>query len=219
MRRPPRLIRIALPLGLALSICVAAWGAGLPQSFGGLESRDYKIETDETNSNLNSGEFTMPHAVRFYRPGTDATASHAQGNYKRGTATLIGNVVVHDSGNAPEAGGEAAYGGSGPATLTCDRLEIDSKQKLYTAIGHVHFAQSGRTGSANRGVLDRSSGLLHLEGDVHLQDNASTLVASIVDYNLNTKDAQVRGGPAVMSQPANQPLQPIAPKPQPRKSP
>jgi lipopolysaccharide assembly outer membrane protein LptD (OstA) len=108
-----------------------------PQA-GGLESKDYRIETDETHWNFNNGDFTMPHHVKFYRPGTDAVSDKATGNSKRGTATLIGNVVVHDSGNAPEASTES-YHGNGPATLTCDRLEIDTKQKIYTATGHVHF--------------------------------------------------------------------------------
>jgi lipopolysaccharide assembly outer membrane protein LptD (OstA) len=190
-----------------------------------LATPDYRIETDETHWNFNSGDFTMPHRVRFFRPGTDAVGDKATGNSKQGTATLIGDVVVHDSGNATEAG-DAAYKGSGPATLTCDKLDIDSKQKLYTATGNVHFAQGTRSGTSERAVLNRATGTLRLEGNVHLSDNGSTLSASSVDYNLNTKDAEVRGGPAVMTQPANSPAAPpsaapprAVPSPKPRKKP
>src|ERR1700676_2886098 len=179
---------------VSLLVAVAASGAAaFAQDAGGLITRDYKIQTDLTNTNLNTGAFQMPHSVRFFRPGTDATANSASGNYKDGTATLVGNVVVHDSGNAPEAGGTGGYGGSGTATLTCDQLQVDSKQKVYTAIGHVHFSQGARTATAARGVLNRAAGTLHLEGDVHLMDAGSTLSASTVDYNLNTKDAEVHG--------------------------
>jgi lipopolysaccharide export system protein LptA len=214
MSRSSRFVRLVVSLGFALACGTAALGAAPPPdpNAGGLSTPDYRIETDETHWNFNSGDFTMPHRVRFYRPGTDATGAKANGNSKRGTATLIGDVVVHDSGNATEAG-DAAYKGSGPATLTCDQLDIDSKAKLYTATGHVHFSQGTRTGVADHAVLNRATGTLHLEGDVHLSDNGSTLSASSVDYNLNTKDAEVHGGPAVMTQPANQPPGAAPPKP------
>ena len=210
MIRPARLLFVA-------SLLVAAGASGaaaFAQDGAGLATHDYTIKTDLTNTNFNTGAFSMPHSVRFYRPGTDALADHASGNYKDGTATLYGNVVVHDSGNAPEAGGAAAYGGSGTATLTCDELQIDSKQKMYTAIGHVHFTQGARTATAARGVLNRATGTLHLEGDVHLIDAGSTLSATTVDYNLNTKDAEVHGGPAVLTKPEGPP-----PAPKPAKSP
>src|ERR1700735_4472270 len=74
-----------------------------PSPSSGMEMNGYQIETDQTNWNLNSGDFTMPHEVKVTRPGTDARGDHAKGNTKLGTATLIGSVVVHDNGNAPEA--------------------------------------------------------------------------------------------------------------------
>jgi lipopolysaccharide export system protein LptA len=212
-RRFP-LPRLVLSLALALACGTSALAAA-PQpnaGSGGLATPDYRIETDETHWNFNSGDFTMPHRVRFFRPGTDAVSDKASGNSKQGTATLMGSVVVHDSGNATEAGG-AAYSGSGPATLTCDKLEIDSKQKLYVATGNVHFSQGTRSGTSDRATLNRASGTLHLEGGVHLSDNGSTLTANSVDYNLNTKDAEVHGGPAVMTQPANKQASPAAPSP------
>lgn len=217
MTRSAPSLPAALALAVALTSGAIAHAASLPSTGGGLETRDYKIQTDTTKSNFNTGDFTMPHAVRFYRPGTDAIADHAVGNYKNGTATLLGNVVVHDSGNAPEVGSDAAYGGSGTATLTCDKLEIDSKQKVYTATGHVHFLQGQRTATAERGILNRGSAMLHLEGTVHLTDSGSTLTANTVDYNLTTKDAEVHGAPAVLTQPASQgPALAPAAKPAPR---
>ncbi|HZX67504.1 MAG TPA: hypothetical protein VFE70_01415, partial [Candidatus Elarobacter sp.] len=168
---------------------------------------DYRIETDSTNWNFNSGDFTMPHRVHFLRPGTDALGDRATGNSKRGTATLYGDVVVHDSGNANEAG-DAAYRGNGPATLTCDQLDLDTRAKLYVATGHVHFAQGTRTGTSDKAILNRATGKLHLEGDVKLTDNGSTLSAGDVDYDLNNKNAEVHGNPAVMTQPVNQQQQP-----------
>jgi lipopolysaccharide assembly outer membrane protein LptD (OstA) len=214
------MIRTARQLSVAtlLVAAVASGAAAFAQDSGGLVTRDYKIQTDLTNTNLNTGSFSMPHTVRFYRPGTDATANSASGNYKDGTATLVGNVVVHDTGNAPEAGASGGYGGSGTATLTCDQLQVDSKQKVYTATGHVHFTQGARTATAERGILNRATGTLHLEGDVHLTDSGSTLNATTVDYNLNTKDAEVHGGPAVLTKPDTGPQQP-PPAPKPRKSP
>ena len=207
-----RFLNLLLPLGLVLACGATASGAPPPRSAPGLQTAAYRIETDETNANFNTGDFTMPHRVRFYRPGTDAVGDRAQGNSKRGTVSLFGNVVVHDSGNASEAS-DAAYKGSGPATLTCDKLDVDSKARVYTATGHFHFAQGTRTGSADRAVLDRSAGTLHLEGVVHLSDNGSTISANIVDYNLNTKDVQTHGSPTIMTQPANQQQQQQPPAP------
>lgn len=216
------MIRLAL-LALALVLTAATGSSaraagptpGPDPAPGGLQTPDYRIQTDETHWNFNSGDFTMPHRVHFLRPGTDAVGDKANGNSKRGTATLIGNVVVHDNGNATETG-DPAYRGSGPATLTCDQLDIDSKSKLYTATGHVHFAQGARTGSADKAILNRGTGKLHLEGDVHLSDNGSTLSAASVDYDLNSKDAEVNGSPAVMTQPVSPPP---APAPAPTKPP
>jgi len=186
---------------VALAAALAWPTAALAQGTG-LETKDYRIVTDQTSSNFNTGAFTMPHAVRFTRPGTSATADRATGNFKDGTATLMGNVVVHDNGNAPEIGkASGAYNGSGPATLTCDRLDVDSKRKLYTATGHMHFVQGTTNATADRAVLDRGSGTLHLEGGVRLSQNGATLSADTVDYNLNSRDAEVHGSPAVMTQP------------------
>jgi lipopolysaccharide assembly outer membrane protein LptD (OstA) len=220
MTRRRRLAHLGLTVLLTVafgSVALAAAPTPPPdQSPGGLATPDYRIQTDETHWNFNSGDFTMPHRVHFMRPGTDAVSDKASGNSKRGTATLVGNVVVHDSGNSNEAG-DPAYHGSGPAALSCDQLDIDSKAKLYTATGHVHFTQGTRSGSADKAILNRGTGKLHLEGDVHLSDNGSTLSAATVDYDLNSKDAEVNGSPAVMTQPVSPPLTPAPPPTHPPK--
>jgi lipopolysaccharide export system protein LptA len=160
----------------------------------------------------------MPHHVSLTRPGSDAVADHAEGNQKRGTMKLFGSVVVHDNGNAPEAGSNDEYAKGGPSTLTCDELDVDSKAKIYTAIGHVHFEQGARKAEAQRGVLNRGSGVLHLDGDVKTTDGASTLTAKELDYNLNTKKIVADGKPIMIKQPVPTPAPgTISPSPKPKR--
>ena len=200
-----RIPYLAIALGFGLACGASVLAAPAPRTPSGtLETPNYRIVTNQTLTNMSSGEFTMPHTVRFFRPGTDAVGDRAKGNFKQGTVTLYGNVVIHDTGNAPEASTAGAYQGSGPATLTCDQFDVDSKRQFYVATGNVHFSQGDRSGTAAKGVLDRAKGMLHLEGDVHLSEKGSTLSASSIDYNLNSKDAEVNGSPAVITEPANQ---------------
>src|SRR5665213_2037565 len=174
--------------------------APAPNASSGMEMNGYQIETDQTNWNLNSGDFTMPHEVKVTRPGTDARGDHAKGNTKLGTATLIGNVVVHDNGNAPEAK-DAGTDYQGPSTITCDELTIDSKNKSYDARGNVHFVQGNRVGTAERGVLNQLKHTLHLEGNVVLAEGQSTMKAGVVDYNLQTRDVIANGAPMIIREP------------------
>ncbi len=214
-----RFLNLLLPLGLALVCGATALAAPSPSNgSGGLQTAAYRIDTNETKANIETGDFTMPHKVRFFRPGTDAVGDRASGNTKRGTVSLYGNVVVHDSGNASEAG-TAAYKGSGPATLTSNQLDVDSKARLYTATGNFHFSQGSRTGSADRAILDRAAGTLHLEGNVRLSDNGATISANIIDYNLNTRYFHSFGNPTQMTQPVQQAAPPARAAPQPRRTP
>jgi lipopolysaccharide export system protein LptA len=169
-------------------------------SSSGMEMNGYQIETDQTNWNLNTGDFVMPHVVRVTRPGTDARGDHAKGNTKLGTATLVGNVVVHDSGNAPEAA-DAGPDYQGPATITCDELTLDSKNKSYDAHGNVRFVQGDRLGTADRGVLNQTTHMLHLEGNVVLAEGETSMKAGVVDYNLQTRDVIASGAPMIIRQP------------------
>ncbi|GAC1659237.1 MAG: hypothetical protein NVS4B13_03520 [Candidatus Elarobacter sp.] len=169
-----------------------------------LETPYYKVETDEIVYKGN-GDFTMPHKVAFSRPGSDGTADRAEGNDKRGTVTLVGNVVVHDNGNAPEANSNDEYAKGGPSTLTCDQLDVDAKAKIYTAIGNVHFDQGTRKMSADHGVLNRGTGMLRLDGHVKTSDGDSSLTALNIDYNLNSKRVEANGKPILIKQPVPTP--------------
>ena len=189
-------------------------GAGAASN--GMEMNGYQIETDQTNWNLNSGDFTMPHVVKVTRPGTDARGDHAKGNTKLGTATLIGGVIVHDNGDAPEAK-DAGSDYQGPSTITCDELTIDSKNKSYDARGNVHFVQGNRVGTAERGVLNQLKHTLHLEGNVVLAEGQSTMKAGVVDYNLQTRDVIANGAPMIIREPIPAKSPGPAPSPKPTK--
>jgi lipopolysaccharide export system protein LptA len=192
-------------------------GTPPPAARNTLETPFYKVESDEISYKGN-GDFTMPHKVTFSRPGSDGTADRAEGNDKRGTVSLFGNVVIHDNGNAPEAATDDEYAKGGPSTLTCDQLDVDSKAKIYTAIGHVHFEQGARKADAEHGVLNRGTGMLHMEGNVKTSDGESTLTAQNVDYNVNTKRVEANGKPIVIKQPVPTPEPNSAsPSPKPKK--
>jgi len=183
----------------------------------GMEMNGYQIETDQTNWNLNSGNFTMPHEVKVTRPGTDARGDKAKGNTKLGTATLIGNVIVHDSGNAPEAK-DAGPDYQGPATITADELTLDSKNKSYDARGNVRFVQGNRVGTAERAVLNETQHTLHMEGNVVLAEGKTSMRAAVVDYNLRTRDVIASGAPMIIREPIPQGSPGPSPSPKPPKS-
>jgi lipopolysaccharide export system protein LptA len=207
------------PPGFPVPSPSAAAGAATTPKPGlsSLDTPDYRIVTDDITYRGN-GDFTMPHHVSLSRPGSDAVADRAEGNQKRGTIKMYGSVVVHDNGSAPEAGSTDEYAKGGPSTLTCDELDVDSKAKIYTAIGHVHFEQGARKADAERGVLNRGSGMLHLDGDVKTTDGASTLTAKELDYNLNTKKIVADGKPITIKQPVPTSAPGLAsPTPKPKK--
>jgi lipopolysaccharide export system protein LptA len=204
--------------GLALlALCLGATPSPSPPK-AAIETPYYKIETEDI-SYKDNGDFTMPKHVAFSRPGSDGTADRAEGNSKRGTVSLFGNVVIHDNGNAPEAGSEDEYAKGGPSTLTCDQLDVDSKAKIYTAIGHVHFEQGDRKADAERGVLNRSTGMLRLQGSVKTLDGGSSLRADDMEYNLNTKRFEATGRPVTIKQPVPtpEPGSVASPSPKPKK--
>jgi lipopolysaccharide export system protein LptA len=207
-----------LVTAVAASVLLAASPAPAPpgSASNGMEMNGYQIETDQTNWNLNSGDFVMPHEVKVFRPGTDARGDKAKGNTKLGTATLIGSVVVHDNGNAPEAK-EAGNDYQGPSTITCDELTIDSKNKSYDARGNVRFVQGNRVGTAERGVLNQLKHTLHLEGNVVLAEGQSTMKAGVVDYNLQTRDVVANGAPMIIKEPIPARSPGPAPSPKPTK--
>jgi lipopolysaccharide export system protein LptA len=191
-----------LPAALSVVLLAAAPSPGpaaanpspAASALPGMEMNGYQIATDTTNWNLVTGDFVMPKEVRVTRPGTDARGDKAKGNTKLGTATLIGNVVVHDDGGAPEAK-DAGGDYQGPSTITCNELTLDSKNKSYDAHGNVRFVQGNRIGTADRGVLNQLHHTLHLEGNVVLAEGQTSMRAAVVDYNLLTRDVVANGGP------------------------
>jgi len=190
-------IRTAALAGLLVATVAAAPG--------GVTTRDFRIETDQTNSNLNDGSFTMPHRVKFFRSGTDVVGDTAKGNYKAGTVTITGHVVMHDNGQSsgPQSGGSAPSGG--PATLECNELQVDSKRKIYVAVGNVVYTQGSRRATAQNARLDQGAHSLDLNGDVRLADGDQTLTAQTVYYNTQTKDVSTSGNPVVLTHPATLP--------------
>ena len=192
-----------IPFGFA-ALAAALLAATIAAAPGGVATRDFRIETDQTNSNLNDGSFTMPHRVKFFRPGTDVVGDRAKGNFKAGTVTITGHVVLHDTGQGSQGQAAGASQG-GPATLTCDELQVDSKRKIYVASGNVVYVQGTRRATAHSGRLDQGAHTLELDGDVALADGEQTLTAQVVHYNTLTKDVSTSGNPVLISQPAGQP--------------
>ena len=188
---------------MVVAIVSSAAFAGAPAAApSGVATRDFRIETDSSNSNLNNGDFSMPHHVRFFRPGTDVAGDSAKGNFKAGTVTISGHVVLHDDGRSSEAQQAGAAAGGGPATLECNELQVDSKRKIYIATGNVHYVQGTRHATAQNGKLDQGSHALDLTGDVHLGDGDETLSAQMLHYDTLTKDVSTSGNPLVLTQPA-----------------
>jgi len=217
--------RALLPIAAIVALCAAAAPSPAPAPApsavpapsstpaAALDTGYYTIETNGFTMKGN-GDFVMPNKVAFSRPGSDGTADRAEGNRDRGTVTLIGNVVVHDNGGAPEAG-DSDYAKGGASTLTCDKLDVDSKAKIYIAYGNVRFEQNPRKMSADHAVLNRSSGTLHLDGHVKTSDGDSTMTADDATYNLTTKKFEAAGKPVTIVQPVPSP-EPGASSPSPK---
>jgi lipopolysaccharide assembly outer membrane protein LptD (OstA) len=196
--------RLRIIFAAALLLTSVAAAPVVPPAPAGVTTHDFRIETDQTNSNLNNGDFTMPHRVRFFRPGTDVVGDSAKGNYKAGTVTITGHVVLHDNGQSSEARQAGAAPGGGPATLQCDELQVDSKRKTYMATGNVIYVQGTRRVTAQSGRLDQATHSLDLHGNVRLADGEQTMTAQMIHYDTLTKDVSTSGAPVIMSQPATQ---------------
>jgi lipopolysaccharide export system protein LptA len=205
----------ALAAAAALVLLGASPSPGpAPSGAGSTTINGYRVETSTTDWNANTGAFTMPNEVRVTRGGSDARGDRAHGNSKAGIFVLEGNVVLHDNGEAPE-GRQVGPEYTGPATLTCDTLTIDSKGKNYDAVGNVHFVQGSRTGVAHHATLNDVTHQLHMDGDVLLVDGQTTFRAEVVDYNLQTKDVKSSGAPIVIREPIQSPSPGPPPSPRP----
>ena len=185
-------------------VAVGARASMPPPALPSLDTPEYRVETDAITYKGN-GDFTMPHHVALSRPGSDAVADQRrrQPEARHDQAARQRRRSRQRQG----AGGRRndQYAKGGPSSLTCDELDVDSKAKIYIASGHMHFEQGERKADAERGVLNRGSGMLHLQGDVKTTDGTSTITAQNLDYNINTKKILADGKPIVIKQPVPTP--------------
>lgn len=154
----------------------------------------WTVHTTSADLNWHSGDFSTPDKVLMTREGGDITADRASGNFKSKTATLYGDVTMHDlSGNFAGLASASVTQPNGPATLTADQVRIDGKAKVYTAIGHVHYVQRETTVDSQHGILNDVTHMLYLDGDVRIVQGLNSLAAAHVVYNTITGIAHAEG--------------------------
>jgi lipopolysaccharide transport protein LptA len=159
------------------------------------------ITTRTIDTNLNTGDFTVPERFAATRSGTEISADRATGNSKKKLVHATGHVVVHRTGQV-ESQGELASKVSGePSTLTCDTLDVDGIRKFYVAVGNVHFTQQDREATADRATLNDLTNELHLTGNVHIRDKEQFLDGNDVIYNTKTGDVKATGNPVMVRTP------------------
>ncbi len=185
---------LASAAGLALAGSLADVSNAAPEGAGGSNIAGFdRIRTAKLNFNLNSGEFTIPGTFSATRSGTDITADSAQGNSKTKILHARGHVVVHQS--QPLANrGQATDLTQRPSTLTTDQLDVDGQTKRYTATGHMHFTQEGgRDATSDTAVLDDTTHMLHMEGNVRVKNGEQTIESNTLDYNTQTGELNGNG--------------------------
>jgi lipopolysaccharide assembly outer membrane protein LptD (OstA) len=192
---------------LTAACCLSLLGVAFAQSekpgefrnLGGFDT----ITTRTIDTNLNTGDFSVPEHFEATRTGTEISADRATGNTKKKIVHAVGHVVVHRT--APiEGGGESANKYSQePSTLTCDKLDIDGVKKFYVATGNVHFTQASRDATADRGTLDDVTNELHLQGNVHVRDKDQYLDAQDVVYNTKSGAVHATGSPVMVRAPVS----------------
>jgi len=153
----------------------------------------WTIQTDQTDLNLASGAFAVPHAFTMTREdGSTVTADRAVGNYKKKQAVLYGHVSVHDA-NGTFGLKSAQTVHHEPATLTADTLKLDDALHLYDADGNVHYVQGQTTVDAQMAHLNDVTHRLDLSGKVHIVQADRTLDAQTATYNTATGDGEADG--------------------------
>jgi len=164
----------------------------------------WTIQTTETDMNLKSGSFAVPHPFTMTRlDGSTVNADRAVGNYKKKQAVLYGHVSVHDAnGTFGLHSAQAAH--HDPATLSADTLKIDDASHLYDADGNVHYVQGQTTADAQTAHLNDVTHRLDLSGKVHVVQGERTLDAQTATYNTVTGDGEADGN-AMMTFPAGSP--------------
>ncbi len=169
-----------------------ASSAGSIVSSGPAQTRfgDLTVNFSEGEGNLKTGDFVMPSTVTGHSSDGTFRADRAFGNSKRDEVTLIGNVLVHKLGGV--GGGKKP---SEPVTLTCDKLQIYNKRKVYIASGHVKVVQGDKTLTAPLMRLDDQTHDASLTGGVHGDEPPDrTFDAAEVLYNTRSEDFKALGG-------------------------
>ncbi|HEY8313324.1 MAG TPA: hypothetical protein VIG51_04040 [Candidatus Baltobacteraceae bacterium] len=155
---------------------------------------EWTMATSELDTNLQSGDFSAPHHVTLSRAdGSTVDADRGTGNYKKRYFQLFGSVSVHDQSGTFGGLNSMRQNTRGPATLTCDRLTIDSASKLYHATGDVRYKQDTTTADANDARLNDLSHRLDLQGQVHIVQGDRTLDAKSATYNTLSDDGEASG--------------------------
>ncbi len=166
----------------------------LPSGGAALDLGVWTVHASSVDANFKNGDFSTPAKVIMTRAGGDVTADKANGNYKKQTVYLVGNVVMHDtSGNYGGLASGAAAKSNGPSTLTADKAEIDGTAKIYKAIGNVHYVQTDTVVDSDTGTLNDATHDLFLQGNVRITQGARKVNADSVLYNTITGKAHAEG--------------------------
>jgi lipopolysaccharide export system protein LptA len=179
----------------------AAYTGGF-HNIGGFDT----ITTKTIDTNLNTGDFTVPGHFDATRSGTEISADRASGNSKKKLVHATGHVVVHRTAPLQGSGEVANKYSQEPSTLTCDTLDVDGVGKYYVASGNVHFTQADREATADRGTLNDLTNELHLVGNVHIRDKEQYLDGTDVVYNTRTGDVKATGNPVMVRTPIETPV-------------
>jgi hypothetical protein len=152
---------------------------------------DLTVNFSEGEGNLKTGDFVMPTTVTGHSSDGNFRGDRAFGNSKRDEITLVGHVMVHRLGGVSKDGKKPTE----PVTLTCDKLEIQNKKKIYIASGHVKVVQGDKTLTAPLMRLDDMTHDAALTGGVHAEQPPDrTFDSSEVLYNTKSEDFKALGG-------------------------
>ncbi|HLJ83282.1 MAG TPA: LPS export ABC transporter periplasmic protein LptC [Candidatus Eremiobacteraceae bacterium] len=181
------------PSGNAPSPAPASSSSGSIVSSGPAQTRfgDLTVNFSEGEGNLKTGDFVMPSTVTGHSSDGTFRGDRAFGNSKRDEVTLIGHVLVHKLGGVGGNGKKP----SEPVTLTCDKLQIYNKRKVYIASGNVKVVQGDKTLTAPLMRLDDETHDAALTGGVHADEPPDrTFDAAEVLYNTKTENFKALGG-------------------------
>jgi len=158
-------------------------------------SDDWVVHYTSADFNAKTGDFSIPTHVLITRASGDVNADRADGNGKKHLASFFGHVIVHDVNGAFGTHLGSSTSG-GPATLTCDRLDIDDAAKRYTATGTVHYVHNDTVADADSGVLDDKAHLLKLDGHAHVVQPPKSMTADHITYDTLTSDVHAESEPS-----------------------